>query len=425
MLSVARTTVIGLLFLVSVGPLGVHGARAAEPGNGAPAANFVSGENIADIYREAREARHGVFDLGLRDLAQAVDRRLYRATGVRFAGAWTAVYQRASKGDGPLDASGGDFDFVVTWDAIRRGGRTTGALQAAFETRHGLGGEITPSALSTTIDSLWPTISGFNVQSFFPVQLYWRQDALRDRLHLRLGKLDPSAVFFGNRINSSSLYFMNYAFASNPAVFFPGNGLGFSATFDFSKRWSASVGIQNANGVKTEFDPSTLQHGELWYAAQVDLRTRIRGLGEGTYRYGAWWVMARPLVDAPAGTGTVLSIDQELGRKVVAFLRFEYQGRALLTDETAEASLAASRTSLRVGVGLPGPFKRLPDDYMGAALAWGAPAEGEARDTMVSEVFYRLQLDNASQLSVSLQAIRSSTVFGLVYVLGLRYRVVF
>ena len=412
-----------LLLLLVVGLVAARPARAEA--DGAPPADFVSGANIRDQFVESRRPLRGVFDVGLRDVARAADEKLYRATRIRFTGAWTAVYQRASEGNGPLDASGGDFDLVATWAALRRGGRTIGSLAVAFESRHGLGGEITPSALSGTIDSLWPTISGFNVQTFFPIQIYWRQELWGDRLHLRVGKLDPSSVFFGNRINSSSLYFMNYAFGNNPAVFFPGNGLGLSATWDISKHWSASFGVQNANGVKTEINPSTVELGEFWFATQLDWRTRIRGLGAGTYRYGWWWSMARSEVDAPAGGGTALSIDQELGRKVIGFLRVEYQGHPLLTEEIAAESLTATSAAVRLGVGVQGPFRRLPDDYMGLAAAWGTPAQGGARDSYVSEIFYRLQLDATSQFTASLQAIRSSTVFDVVYVLGLRYRVQF
>ncbi len=391
----------------------------------APPVAFTSSKNIEDKLQEARQDRKGLFNFGLRDLAVAVDQKLYAATRIRFAGMYTAVYQRASTGNGPRDASGGDLDVIATWDALRRGDRTTGAVEVALEARHGFGGEITPSALSTTIDSLWSTISGFNVQTFFPVQFYWRQDLLNNRLHIRVGKVSGYSTFFGNRINSSSLYFMNYAFSDNPAVFFPGNGLGLHATWDFSKRWSASFGIQNANGVKTEFDPSTLELGEFWFAGQVNLRTRIRGLGEGTYRLGTWWVMARDENDAPPGAGTVLSIDQELGKKVIGFLRYEYQGQDLLTPEVEFEALTATRSALRLGVGITGFFKRLPDDYMGVALAWGDPADSLAKDTAIGEVFYRLQLESASHLTASLQVIRSSTVFDTVYVLGLRYRIEF
>lgn len=209
-------------------------AEATDAEAGAPHADFVSTKNIEDKLREAKAPRKSVLDFGLQDALRRVDDRIYQKTHLRFAAIYTLLYQHAYGGDGPRDAAGGDFDLIGTWDAIRCGKRTTGALEVAFEGRHKIETDITPSALSRTIDSLWTTTSGFNKQDFSLIQAYWRQDLLRDRLHFRVGKLSASSTFFGNRINSSSLFFLNYAFSDNPAVFFPGNGLGLHVTWDLS-----------------------------------------------------------------------------------------------------------------------------------------------------------------------------------------------
>jgi hypothetical protein len=205
----------------------------------------------------------------------------------------------------------------------------------------------------------------------------------------------------------------------------PGNGLGLHATWDFSPRWSVSGGIQNANAIKTEFDPSTLRHGEFWYALQVNYRATIRGLGQGTYRLGGWYTAPRQLADTPAGGGTVLSIDQELGQRLIGFLRYEYQGEELLNPEVQFDALTSTESTLRLGLGLSSPIAALPDDYLGIGLAWGEPAGRLARESYVGEIFYRSQLETASQLSLSLQVIESSTIFDRVFVLSVRYRLEF
>lgn len=398
--------------------------------SGAPARNFNSTRNVEDKVREQRRRRNGLFDFGIRDALLRLDDRIYEATHLRLAASYTMLYQHAYAGDGPRDAAGGDFDLVGTWEVIRRGGKTTGALVGELEGRHRLGTVIPPAGLVTTIDSLWTTTSGFNVQDFALIQFYWRQDLLNDRLRLRFGKLSSYSTFFGNRLNSSSLFFVNFAFSDNPAVFMPGNGLGLHATWNFSPRWSASFGIQNANAVKTEIDPSTVRHGEYWYALQAQYRATIRGLGEGTYRVGTWYTAPRQTADTPAGGGGVLSIDQELGKKLIGFVRYEYQGQNLLNPEVERAALTGTMMALRGGVGISSLIPAFPDDYMGIALAWGTPAdsplgESRARDSVVAEIFYRLQLESASQLSLSLQVIRSSTIYDQVAVLSVRYRLEF
>jgi hypothetical protein len=255
-------------------------SRSAKPAaSPAPPTNYVSGKNIGDTLGAARSDLASIFDFGLRDTRLRLDEQIYKATRMRFSGILTLLYQSASEGEGPREAAGGDLDILATWDAVQRGGKTTGTLEAALEGRHRLWTDITPSALSTTIDSLWTTTSGFNTQPFSLVQIYWRQSLWNGRFRFMVGKLSGYSTFFGNRINSSSLFFVNYAFSDNPAVFFPGNGLGLHTVYELSPKWTFAVGIQNANGVKTEFDPSTLRYGEFWFAAQADYRTRIRGLG--------------------------------------------------------------------------------------------------------------------------------------------------
>lgn len=401
---------------------GSAASEATDAEAGAPHADFVSTKNIEDKLREAKAPRKSVLDFGLQDALRRVDDRIYQKTHLRFAAIYTLLYQHAYGGDGPRDAAGGDFDLIGTWDAIRCGKRTTGALEVAFEGRHKIETDITPSALSRTIDSLWTTTSGFNQQDFSLIQAYWRQDLLRDRLHFRVGKLSASSTFFGNRINSSSLFFLNYAFSDNPAVFFPGNGLGLHVTWDLSPRWSITAGVQNANGIKTEIDPSTLRFGEYWSALQFTYRARIRGLGEGTYRVGGWYVTPREIGHTEAGAGGVLSIDQELGKHVIGFLRYERQGESLVSPDVRFKTLTATRSVVRGGIGVSGLIPGWPDDYIGVGLAWGDPADDRAKDSYVAEIFYRSQIERTTQLSLSLQSIQSSTVFDQVLVLSVRLR---
>lgn len=127
-----------------------------ESGSAAPAEDFTSSRNIQDKVREQRRRTDAIFNFGMRDALLRLDDKIYEATRIRFAAAYTVLYQHAYGGSGPRDAAGGDFDVTGTWDAIRRGGKTTGALEGALEGRHRIETEFPPSGLSTTIDSLGP-----------------------------------------------------------------------------------------------------------------------------------------------------------------------------------------------------------------------------------------------------------------------------
>jgi hypothetical protein len=135
--------------------------------------------------------------------------------------------------------------------------------------------------------------------------------------------------------------------------------------------------------------------------------------------------MAREEADQPAGQGVVLSIDQEIGKRIIGILRYEYQGEGLLTPEIEFKALTGTESALRLGMAVPGPIRSLPDDYMGLALAWGVPADSRAKESVVGEIFYRSQIESASQFTLSLQAIRSSTVYEQVLVLSVRWRIEF
>lgn len=417
---------LGVALLLVVGA--ASAARADEPDaspgastTAAPAPTFVSSRSIEDRIRESRESRRSVLDFGIRDAIHGLGDKVYDRVGLRFTFSYTMLYQHASGGSGPRDAAGDDVDLLGIWEPFRNDRRVDASLEAAFEGRNRYA-DITPSALSTTIDSLWSTTSGFNRQDFSLVQVYWRQALFDGRLHLRIGKLSPYASLFGNRFNSSSLFFVNYAFSDNPAVFMPGNGLGLHASWKLDEHWTLVLGIQNANGVKTKIDPSTLRYGEYWAAVQLQRTVDLPGLGKGTWRVGSWYVTPREVAKTDAGGGGVLSIDQELGTHTIAFLRYEYQGEGLLNPEVRLKVLTGTEQVVRGGLVFPGPIPAWSDDLIGVGGAWGKPAESGLDDSVVGEIFYRGQLESTSQLTFSMQMVKSSTVFERVFVFSVRYR---
>lgn len=113
------------------------------------------------------------------------------------------------------------------------------------------------------------------------------------------------------------------------------------------------------------------------------------------------------------------------GKKWIAFLRHEFQGSNLLTPEVELAALTGTRSALRIGALIQGPFKALPDDIFAFGLAWGVPSQSLAKDSYVAEFLYRFQVQDTAQLSFSLQVIQSSTVFEQVLVFSARYRFTF
>ena len=408
----------------TIAPEALAKADPAATGSGAPPEEFTSGNLVGDTLRDLRRRDRAWFNLGLRDAAVRFEDMVEERIGLRFGAAYTMLYQGADRGSGPKESWGGDLDIVGIWKPKRQRKGWEGSLQIGMEGRHRIATDIPPQSLSKTIDSLWPTVSGFNEQRFSLIQLYWGQDLFRGRMRIRIGKISPY-FFFGNRLNDASTAFLNASFSDSPAVFFPGNGFGVQVRYNLGKDWIVRGGIQNANGIKTEFSPESLDKGEFWYGFEIEKRVNIRRLGHGRYRLGFWYVDPRADAGTGDGAGTSISIDQEIGPKVLVFFRSAAQGASLITPDVQEDSLTATKRALRVGFGVDGPIRSQPDDYFGFAIAWGKPSAALARNSIVAESFYRLQLTEATHFSVSLQAIRSSTIFEQVFVLGLRLRVEF
>jgi hypothetical protein len=153
------------------------------------------------------------------------------SVGLSVGLAYTATFQAASNGPGNRDAAGGDFDLFGNWRLWgKKNEETTGYLYFAGEYRGSLFADQVPSQLGGQIGSLWGTVNGFSNQVFTMKELYWEQRFLKDRILLRIGKLDPENYYNSNYWQSDSKYFMNAAFSSFPVRAFPGQGLGLNAT---------------------------------------------------------------------------------------------------------------------------------------------------------------------------------------------------
>ena len=251
-----------------------------------------SGDAVDDTIREIMTKEGGRFDLlgtrrvGVQYWREGIERR----HGLAFGLAYTVLYQRASRGRGPLDAAVGDLDLFGRWRAFGAEDVNAGELHLYTEWRHLLGTDIAPFNLSKSLGTLLETTTGFTNQPFAVTQLYWEQAWGRGRWSARLGKTDPAIFYFGNRINNANTYFVGFPFSDNPAVFYPGSALGASMTHRLSDTWSITAGIQDANGEKLGDAFQTIREGELWWAGQLQHTRCVSGLGVGNYRMGSWYV---------------------------------------------------------------------------------------------------------------------------------------
>ncbi len=358
-----------------------------------------SPDDVTQQLEEAKRKHAGIFEHDPISLIgswwRELDEKLAESIGLDLGLAYTIVYQRATEAQGPRDAAGGDLDFFGTWRLLgdeEEGNE--GKIGFFTETRHSYT-SIPPAELASSIGSLWKTTDGFDIQAFSLTQLWWEQHLLNDRVIARVGKIDQGNLININRLKSDDLFFLNQAFSGNPALPFPGTGLGAAIALVPTDLLYilASFGDANGNKETAGFD-TFFDDAEYITAVEVGLRPLFKKIWRGNYRFTFWHIDEREKAGVPSGKGLALSFDQEVTQSVMALLRYGY----------ADDGGTEVRHILSGGVGIKDPFGST-DDFLGVGVAWGEPQDRALRDQYVAEAFYRIQVTPNIRLTPGFQLI--------------------
>ncbi len=314
-------------------------------------------------------------------------------TNLRIGLANTLMFQQASGGPGDRSGAGGDFDLLAKWTAIGAGTKDTGVLALATEYRYQIGGQ-TPSELGPEIGTLLGTTNGFGERPMSVKEFYWDQRLFEDRFRFAVGRIDPENLFGGHRLQSANLYFMNKAFSTNPTVAYPGSGAAAAAQIKPVPWFYTTAGITDANGKATvgNFKGFFEDHEYLLFG-EAGLTPNIGGVGVGRYRLAVWHVDSRAEANKPSDRGVTLSMDQDIGEQLTAFLRYGH----------ADGDVTGVVNSVQGGVGIKNVLGK--DNLLGLAAAWSEPKADGKRDEKVAEVFQRFQITETIQFTIGAQAI--------------------
>lgn len=383
-------------------------AQSVPPDSGAPSVSSdgvrppAMRDDVSSRLDEAAKDRPGLLDLGPVSLAgRAWDRanqRLEEAVGLRIGLAYTLSFQAASSGPGDRSGAEGDLDLFAAWQVVgEKDGSNAGAFNLNAQNIHTIG-QVAPANLASEVGAIWGTSDGIGANESFPiVQLYYEQWMLDDRIMGVVGKIDTTNYVGTNRFADDTLFFMNRAFSSNPAINYPGSGLGAVLAGRLTERLIVGACIADANGVETESGFDTIDEGDFFMAAEMGFTVDIDGAGEGNYRLTAWRSDEAEDVELPEDFGFALSVDQELGEHAVPFFRASWSDG----DATGVGALIAG------GVVFEGLLGR-DEDAVGLGVSWGESSEEEVDDQFVSELFYRVQLARAIQWTVGAQLIANA-----------------
>ncbi len=341
--------------------------------------------------------------------------------GLRLGASYVWLYQNATNAMGSDEAGQYFLQGFGRWhilgNLVAPDTRNDGYLNFVVDHRDRKLG-VAPSLLGPSVGSLWSTADLYGRWDYEALA-YWQQNLFDELVVLNVGRFISSSFFDSNRASNWDQYFLNQAFAFNPATTQPRLTLGANVRFRPDERGYLTLGFSDVNGRPRRNPFDSFSRGEYWYGAELGVTPDFGRFGTGTYRFHGWYSEKGQESRRRESWGISLSFDHELplGERLFAvpFFRYAYQGKPG----------TPTRQIVSLGVGAGGLVEKR-DDVLGIAFSWGEPHGSEGRSQKVFEVFYRLQLTGTIRVTPGYQLILDPSNFrrkDAVGILGLRVRV--
>jgi len=260
-----------------------------------------------------------------------------------------------------------------------------------FENRHRIGPGITPRDLGWDAGSALSTAS-FKAFGWGLTSLYWEQAFFDRHLAFVAGQMDPGDFEDIHPLLNAWTAFMNDGTFNNPTTALPQQGLGVAARVFFTDHLYLSGGLHDANGSPSRIDfDSFFNVREYFTWAEAGWSPSPKAEASGESVHVTWW-HSDPRIEAEVdeGYGVTFSAAHTFANRLIPFVRAGYSnggGGALL------------ERLLSGGVGV----RVRHDDFVGGAVSWGRPPEGQGPDQVTVEAFYRLQLTRGFQVTPGIQ----------------------
>jgi porin len=333
----------------------------------------------------------------LRDRLRRGNDFLKDKTGLRIGLSDTIIYQSAPYADTPHYTGVNSLDVYGTWRLVDSAWFGQGNLGFQYRDRKNWG-PLTGNELAGDVGLPWGiNNSGSGSYSRFN-QLWWQQTMLNGRLKIQVGKIDEKTHFNQNRVASSDgRYFMMQSLVYSQTIAFPSEGLGFNLHYLLTPRINLDAGLADANGNpqnKPSNSINSFLEGDYFEAIQADFMPPMGAvwapLGEGHYRLMGWHTA--PAESHGAGGGVVLSVDQEVPRGLVPFLRVGYSPQGVYRTQT----------EVDWGVVSVTPLGR-ESDRLGIGASWAKLSSPSTSDQLALELFYRAEVVGGFQIAPDVQ----------------------
>jgi porin len=231
----------------------------------------IGGAETIDAELEvANQAQESYFRLPVRLFAPWYEakQKVNEKIGLRYGINYTAVYLSASEGlddASQTNAASGVIDIPVSWSLVGRESGNTGTFSFKFENRHIFGSRpVSPMFLGFESGSLLLPATKANNFTFRFTEMLWQQALANNRVHLVLGKLDPTNYYTFHGLVHPFMNYFGYGSSVSPTANWPNQGAGIIGSVRPTEQLYINLGLHDAGG-----DPFT--SGE---ASRVGIRTR-------------------------------------------------------------------------------------------------------------------------------------------------------
>lgn len=373
--------ITGLLMALSPVPAG---AQTAEPEKALP----------DDIAREVDEAENEKLRrlFPTMERWQEARRRIRETAGLGWTASYHSVGLAAAGGDGVPAGASGDLTAQGVWVPGEKRFENPTELRFRLRHRHAYGAHAA-SEVGREIGALWGPVDGFSDSGFEIPDFYLRHEFERARVDLRYGQMAIDSQFGGHQFSSSKKFFLNQAFAANPAVAFPRFGAGLTLEKAFGNGLKIGAGSTTVQGTQAgEQVDFKFNSGDLFQILQFSYDFKNPdGLAQRVVLFG-WHSDSVDEASQPEGEGVQFIYERALD---------EEGTRLFSTCSWSSGGAAPLDAFVNIGLGLPWN----DHDFVGAAAGLGLGSGPGGPVQSVFEGFYRWQPYENLQISPDVQLI--------------------
>lgn len=295
-------------------------------------------------------------------------------------------------------ASSGDATLNLSWQIHAHASKSPLTLNLRVRHRHAYS-DLAPSQLRAETGALWGPVDGFTDAGFQLPEIFFEDRFFDERLTLRYGQMTIDDLLDGHELRSAKRSFMNQAFASSPAVGFPGSDLGFVTRWESRAGWDLTLATSHLDSSNLNESAEWRFRGTALFKA-AQLGWNFKGLQgrQARVQLLGWASDSLPVFDLGSGRGLSLTLEQQLAERTHSFLRYAWaEGQAAVTSQFAAAGLAVDVRK---------------SDRLGLAIAAGNSSEDAVAWEGVLELFCRHQIGKSLIITPDVQWVAGDGIGG-------------